>query len=84
MITNQLNTFRQSSARHWRIGQEKECRTICMYYAGTVQEVAVRHMLNKLKAAEYLEGNLSTAGLAADVSDESMEQAIVRSLEEAF
>lgn len=83
MITSQLNTLRQSSARHWRIGQSKKCKTIFMYYAGTVQEVAVRHMVAKLSAALYLEGNLEAVGLVADVSDETMEQAIAKSLEQS-
>lgn len=81
MITSQLNTLRQSSARAWRIGQEKPCKTILMYYAGTSQEVAVKHMQAKLAAALYLEGELGCSGLAADDSDETLEQAILRSLE---
>lgn len=81
MITTQLNTLRQSSARHWRIGQDQECRTVFMYYKGTAQDQAVKHMAAKLMAAEYLEGNLEAVGLAADAADDSLEMSIVRSLE---
>jgi hypothetical protein len=82
MITNQLNTLRQSSARHWRIGQWEDCRTHFIFYAGTAQEVAVKHMSAKLKAALYLEGDVFGSGFASEVDDsESLEQAIMRNLE---
>lgn len=81
MITTQLNTLRQSSARHWRLGQDQECRTIFMHYRGTVQENAVKLMAAKLLAAEYLEGNLEATGLAADAAEDTLESQIVKSLE---
>lgn len=83
MITTQLNTLRQSSARHWRIGQDQECRTIFMFYKGTAQEQAVRHMEAKLIAAEYLEGNVDASGFISDDAGESLESVIAKSIESA-
>lgn len=83
MITSQLNTLRQSSARHWRIGQWQDCKTVILYYSGCAQEAAVKHMMAKLRAAEYLEGSLEGVGFAAESADESMESVIMKSLEEA-
>lgn len=74
-ITVNLNTLRQSSGRHWRIGQGKACRTICLFYRNTCQEQAVRHMASKLVAARQLEGKLSLSGMArlAEVNSGEME-----------
>lgn len=74
-ITQNLNTFRQASGRHWRIGQVKACKTVCLFYSGTAQEKAVRMMANKLVAARQLEGKMKLAGLAchAEVNKSEIE-----------
>ena len=79
-VTLELNTLRQSSARHWRIGQVEKCRTVLLYYAGTAQQNAISLMAKKLLAAEYLEGNLEGGGILEEDEESSMELAIVRQL----
>lgn len=51
-----------------------------MYYAGTSQEIGIKHMSAKLAAALYLEGDLLSGGFAAEDTG-SMEAAILKSLE---
>jgi SNF2 family DNA or RNA helicase len=65
-----LFTLRQASRRSWRIGQEKECKVIYLYYAGTMQERAMGLMGRKLAAAEAIDGKFSSDGLAAAAEDE--------------
>jgi hypothetical protein len=65
-----LFTLRQASRRSWRIGQEKECKVVYLYYAGTMQERAMGLMGRKLAAAEAIDGKFSTEGLAAAAEDE--------------
>jgi SNF2 family DNA or RNA helicase len=65
-----LFTLRQASRRSWRIGQQKECKVIYLYYAGTMQERAMGLMGRKLAAAEAIDGKFSSEGLAAASEDE--------------
>lgn len=76
----ELNTLRQASARHWRIGQPLECRTHFLYYRDTAQQHAITLMAKKLLAAEYLEGNMEGGGLMEESGETSMELAIVRQM----
>jgi hypothetical protein len=66
-----LFTLRQASRRSWRIGQEKDCKVVYLYYAGTMQERAMGLMGRKLAAAEAIDGKFSSEGLAAAGEDES-------------
>jgi hypothetical protein len=65
-----LFTLRQASRRSWRIGQEKDCKVVYLYYAGTMQERAMGLMGRKLAAAEAIDGKFSSEGLAAAAEDE--------------
>ncbi len=58
------------SRRSWRIGQQKECKVVYLYYAGTMQERAMGLMGRKLAAAEAIDGKFSSEGLAAAAEDE--------------
>jgi hypothetical protein len=64
-----LFTLRQASRRSWRIGQEKACKVVYFYHAGTMQERAMGLMGRKLAAAEAIDGKFSTEGLAAAAED---------------
>jgi SNF2 family DNA or RNA helicase len=65
-----LFTLRQASRRSWRIGQEKDCKVVYLYYGGTMQERAMGLMGRKLAAAEAIDGKFSSEGLAAAAEDE--------------
>jgi superfamily II DNA or RNA helicase len=61
-----LFTFRQSSRRSWRINQTApRIEVYILYYAGVMQERALKLMASKLSVATIIEGNLSDEGLAA-------------------
>jgi hypothetical protein len=75
-----LNLFRQAAARHWRIGQKKDCRTYYLYYEGTMQERAMALMGKKLAAAQALEGKFSTEGLIAMAGEENSAMALAATL----
>lgn len=77
-----LFTLRQASARHYRIGQKKECRTKYWFYANTMQERAMMLMGQKLTASQAIEGKFSTEGLVAMAGDDggSIEMELAKSL----
>lgn len=76
-----LFTLRQASARHFRIGQMRECRTKYWFYAGTMQERAMTLMGQKLTASQAIEGKFSTEGLVAMAGDDdTMEMALAKNL----
>jgi hypothetical protein len=60
-----LSIVRQSSRRHWRIGQQNLCETVYCGYKDTMQELAINLMAAKMSAALALEGQFSQEGLAA-------------------
>ncbi len=68
----QVNLIRQAGHRHWRIGQDEECRTYYLYYDGTLQAKQVALVGSKFSAAKNLEGKFSEEGLAA-LSDGGLE-----------
>lgn len=74
-------TFRQAGARAWRIGQKQHCRIIVICYAGSMQETIASLMLQKLRAATRLEGqileDLSNIGDGDDLTDQIL-KAVVR------
>lgn len=76
-----LFTLRQASRRSWRIGQNKACRIVYLYYEVTMQDRAMALMGKKLTAAQALEGKFSTEGLVAMAGeDANVEIALARSL----
>jgi hypothetical protein len=76
-----LFTLRQASARAFRIGQQRECRTKFFFYEGTMQARAMTLMGQKLSAAQAIEGKFSSEGLVAMAGEEgSMEMALAKSL----
>jgi hypothetical protein len=78
-----LFTLRQASRRSWRIGQTQDCRIVCFYYEGTMQDRAMALMGRKLTAAQALEGTFSSEGLVALAGeDANVELALARSLVE--
>jgi hypothetical protein len=78
-----LFNLRQASRRSWRIGQSLPCRTVYLYYQGTMQERAMDLMGRKLAASQALEGKFSSEGLVALAGDGgSVEMALARSLSE--
>lgn len=77
-----LFTLRQASARHYRIGQIRECRTKYYFYQGTMQERALTLMGQKLSASQAIEGKFSTEGLVAMSGEDggSIELELAKSL----
>ncbi len=67
-------TFRQAGARAWRIGQKKQCRIITLSYRNTMQDLIAGLMIQKLRAATRLEGqileDLSAIGDGDDITSQ--------------
>lgn len=77
-------TLRQASRRAWRIGQEKACKVIYLYYEATMQERALALMGRKMTAAQSIDGRFSAEGLAAMAEDDSMELQMAKSLADSI
>ncbi len=60
-----LFTIWQASRRHYRLNQKEECRTYYMAYAGTVQEVVISLIAEKMAATSAIQGKFSADGLTA-------------------
>ncbi len=75
-----LFTIRQAGRRAWRIGQPLPCKTLFMYYKGTMQDKAMAHIGKKMVASEALEGKFSAEGLAAMAGDDDAVMALARAL----
>ncbi len=58
-------TLRQASRRSWRIGQDKPVRVFYLFYAKTMQSVALSLIATKMETALAIEGDLSDRGLTA-------------------
>lgn len=65
-----LFTMNQASRRSWRIGQTEECRLYYLAYRETFQESMAQLIAQKNKAAQALNGDVSTDGLNAMLGDE--------------
>jgi len=58
-------TLRQASRRSWRIGQDRPVRVYYLFYAKTMQAVALSLIATKMETALAVEGDLSDKGLTA-------------------
>ena len=58
-------TLRQASRRSWRIGQDQPVRVFYLFYAKTMQSVALSLIATKMETALAIEGDLSDRGLTA-------------------
>ena len=58
-------TLRQASRRSWRIGQDQPVRVYYLFYAKTMQAVALSLIATKMETALAIEGDLSDRGLTA-------------------
>ena len=58
-------TLRQASRRSWRIGQDQPVRVFYLFYAKTMQSVALSLIATKMETALAVEGDLSDKGLTA-------------------
>ncbi len=65
-----LFTMNQAARRAWRIGQTEECRLFYLAYRETFQESMAQLMAQKNKAAQALNGDVSSDGLNAMLGDE--------------
>ena len=75
-------TLLQAGGRAWRIGQQKDCRTVYLYYQETMQAQAIDLMAKKVEAANILAGRFSAEGLAALSDDGTLELALAKRLVE--
>lgn len=55
----------QASRRHYRLNQKEECRTHYMAYGGTVQEVVISLIAEKMATTAAIQGRFSADGLTA-------------------
>jgi hypothetical protein len=78
-ITFNLSTMMQASARAYRLNQTHSlCKTIYLYYAGTMEATAVQLMSRKQRAAKLLTGELGLTGLEALTDGEGgLEEALM-------
>lgn len=60
-----LFTIWQASRRHYRLNQKQECRTYYMAYRGTVQEVVISLIAEKMAATSAIQGKFSAEGISA-------------------
>ena len=67
-ITYELAVQMQSTRRHYRLNQTKECRTYYFVTEGTAEMAALSLMADKQVAAAALQGNFNTEGLSAMAS----------------
>ena len=58
-------TLYQASRRHYRLNQREECRTYYMAYRGTLQEVVISLIAEKMAATSAIQGKFSAEGLTA-------------------
>lgn len=65
-----LFTMNQASRRSWRIGQTEECRLFYLAYQETFQESMAQLVAQKNKAAQALNGDVTSDGLNAMLGDE--------------
>ncbi|PGT99834.1 helicase-related protein [Bacillus cereus] len=65
-----LFTINQAARRHWRIGQNQECRTYYLAYRGTFQEQMATLIAQKNKASEAMNGDASSDGINAMLGDD--------------
>jgi len=63
-IEYRINDLRQRDRRSWRLTQDQPVKVIFLYYEDTYQELALRLIASKLKAAQMVDGDLAQ-GLAA-------------------
>lgn len=76
----QTFTMMQAKCRSWRIGQTLPCKTIFLYYRGSMQELAMGHIGKKTAACEAIDGKFSADGLAAMAGDEDATMALAKAL----
>ena len=76
------HTLRQSSRCSWRIGQRRPVEVQFFAYKGTMQEVCLRLMGEKLLVALAREGKFASEGLQAIDGDDDMLTAMARELVE--
>ena len=67
-LTYELAVQMQSTRRHYRLNQTRECRTYYFVTEGTTEMAALTLMADKQVAAAALQGNFSTEGLSAMAS----------------
>jgi len=76
-----LFTLIQASLRHYRLAQTQLCRTLFLYYGGTMQARAMTLMGKKMAASRALQGKFSADGLVALADDgETLAMELAKSL----
>lgn len=75
-----LFTIWQSSRRHYRLNQKKECRTYYMAVKGTVQEAVIGLIAEKMSATSAIQGKFSTEGLTAMANGVDAKMKLAQSL----
>ena len=77
-----LFTAQQASRRHYRLIQNRECRTYYMCWKGTAQEKVIGIISRKMVAASAIQGHFSTEGLMSMAEGVDARVELARSLSE--
>lgn len=75
-----LFTTQQASRRHYRLIQNRECRTYYMCWEGTAQEKVISIISKKMVAASAIQGHFSTEGLMSMAQGVDARLELARSL----
>ncbi|MCF8012210.1 MAG: hypothetical protein K9L17_13420 [Clostridiales bacterium] len=70
-----VNEDRQNGRRHWRIGQNRECRTYYMVYDETYQMAQFKRVMAGRGHAMFVEGRLDRSELSEYAMDENTSMA---------
>lgn len=77
-----LFTTQQASRRHYRLIQNRECRTYFMCWSGTAQEKVISIISRKMVAASAIQGHFSAEGLMSMAEGVDARVELARSLAE--
>lgn len=80
----QVYTNRQADKRTHRIGQERNCKIIYLYYEGTMQEDICALMATKIVASQAIEGKMDEAGLQSISNERTPEEELAKKFYEGI
>jgi hypothetical protein len=79
-IEYRLNDLRQRDRRSWRLTQDKPVKVIFLYYQDTWQEIALKLVAAKLKAAMMVDGDLAEGLAAMNVDETNLMDALMKAV----
>ncbi|MFP3725845.1 hypothetical protein U8V72_11645 [Priestia filamentosa] len=73
-MSYQVFTNRQADRRAWRLGQDKLCKVIYLYYKDSIQQAIASLMATKIIASRAIEGSMDESGLEAIADSRTAEE----------